>query len=728
MHFWESCKKILIPCFLGVLHFFMSAFAVSAIAGCMRESQEMGQLEIVHASPIFQDITRVAFMHPMSEGHPLIHFSTLESYSRNPSGDQFLWISFDPISKKTESQIVPGSPEARAYAYSKTLNRYVLGTSLDPRLFLYDPEHRTLEPLFKGPRSNAFVHSLAVKDDYAYTILSTPASPIRGYNGILKVHLQTGKYQIISYSDQMAQGWGGVQTIDPTGRIWFYRAYPMRMMWVDDKKGMRDRSFPGFDGWTVESWDVWDGESYLLLTNLRGEFTKRRVDLERMIDQGALPEPLLEQSRIFLESIRVDLYHSDPSTDSLYFNPKDFTFYKRRADHDHFSLIGRINLGRFEVTGFHQMPQEGPTRWIHPNYGELGILGLSPEGDLMVWRRGRKSYAVADFQSGALRFHEIEVSNLSPADITSLAVAKDGSLYGGGILTFSHLFKLNLQTKQTTLHKEAIPNAEGQVNSMFTGRDGKIYGAGYPDSVLFQFDPSASWNPGPTAINNPTHLGPMGHHRQMRARKGIQDLDGIVWYQSVTDYDFPIAHALGRADFSNRTLTVKTDLEDGFPEVEDLAVFDPQRLILLGKKEGKPGLYLLYQKGFQIEKEKDLSESGGVLVNLDPSDQVASRLFLAQGRKLYQVNPDLSLRLLHRSLREISAIVSGEGKDILLIGKAHIERINLESGAKDVWWNKGDKPGRYLFKHLSWTPAVFHEGFLYLADEEKMWRFQPPRS
>lgn len=723
--FYKNALHLL---FSGVLPFLMSIVSITNLAGCIRESQEMGKFEIAHPSPIFQDITRIAFLYTSPGGQVSIHFSTLESHHRNPEGDEFLFSSYETASQVLKSQVVKGAPEARAYSYSKNLNRYVLGTSIDPQIFLYDPDRLTLERVFEGPKSNAFIHRLAVKDDYVYTILSTPSAPIRGFNGILKVHLQTGKHQVIPFSDKMEQGWGGVQTVDPTGRIWFYRAFPMRMMWYDAVRGMRNRTLAGYEGWTVESWDSWRGEDYLVLTNSRGEFIKKRVDLQTMTEQEGGSEFATEQDRLFLESVRVDLYHNDPFAEPLYFRPGSASFYQRSAGQDLFSSVGSIDLGKFEVMGFHLTPQEGATRWIHPQLGELEVLGISPAGDLLVWLRGRKSYAVAEIQSGKLTPHEINLSNLSPADITSLVVTDDGSLYGGGILTFSHLFRFDLPTNRTALLKGAIPDAEGQVNSMFLGLDGKVYGAGYPDSVLFRFDPSAPWNPGNTATHNPTHLGAMGHHRQTRAQKGIQDLDGTIWYQSVTDYAFPIAHALAKADFEKRTLTVKTDLDDGFPEVEALAVFDSEHLVLLGRKNGKPGLYRLNQREFRIEEEKVLAESGGILVNLDPYDRSNSRLFLTQGRKLYGINPDLSIRFIHKSLREISAVVPGEGQDILLIGKTHIERINLTSGAKDIWWNRGDKPGHYIFKHLSWTPVIFHKGLLYIADEEKLWRFNPPRS
>src|SRR3970282_416428 len=98
------------------------------------------------------------------------------------------------------------------------------------------------------------------------------------------------------------------------------------------------------------------------------------------------------------------------------------------------------------------------------------------------------------------------------------------------------------------------------------------------------------------------------------------------------------------------------------------AVLDAKHLVLLGKKGGKPGLYVLNQRAFRIEKERDLAERGGTVANLDPHDQSASRLFLAQEGKLYRIRPDLSLQLVHRSRKAISRILAGRGDAILPVG------------------------------------------------------------
>ena len=63
-----------------------------------------GHFQIAHDSPIFQDITRAAFLYQSREGQASIHFSTLEGpHSR------FLLVSYTLASGDMNSQTVEGS-------------------------------------------------------------------------------------------------------------------------------------------------------------------------------------------------------------------------------------------------------------------------------------------------------------------------------------------------------------------------------------------------------------------------------------------------------------------------------------------------------------------------------------------------------------------------------------------------------------------------------------------
>lgn len=698
----------------------LSPVVTSVLFVTLSQADE-GVFEILHSSPILQDITRISFLAPGSAGEPWIHFSTLESYHRNTDGDRFLLISSSLGSKNHVSQIIEGSTEGRSWGYSDSRESFVIGASLDPQILLFNPRTREIKSVFKGPSAGMWIHRLAVFGNCAYTIFSTPLPSVAGFEGIVKVDLESGQHEVIPFDSPHPQGYGGVETVDPTGRLWFYRSFPLKKMWYDQHGGMRLRSLIGYETWTVEGWDVWKGQTYVLLTNSKGDYKKERIDLETL--RVLAPEPgALSDDQLFRRCVRVDL---PQNRYGLYFDPSSHAFYLNQSDD--LLYLGQAALGRWRVSGFSNETQESFVHWLHPIHGEIEVLGLSPKRELVVWLRGRKTYGVVNFGNGELTLRPIHVQNLSAGTVTSLALAENGKLYGGGYLTMCHLFEFDLVTRNTRLLNSALPNMEGQINSLFTGLDGKIYGAGYPDSILFRFDPTRPWNPGSDLKNNPVNLGPMGHFRQMRAFRGVQDLDGRVWYQSVSDFTNPIAHALACAEFDDKSLRVKTDLEDGFPEVQDLALFDDRHLVLLGKRGNSPGLFLLDEKTFTVVRSVSLPYEGGILLHRNPLSWRQVRPLLVQKGTVYEINEDLSRTVLYRSPKDVARVVVWDMDSVVLIGKTHIEQLDLKRHRVSVWWNMDDAARHPVFKELTWTPVAVFKGALYLADQEKLLKFTPPQ-
>lgn len=661
--------------------------------------EQKGAMEVAHGDPIYQSITRIAFMQKDSRATNShnIHFSTLESYHKNPDGDKTVVYKYNIESGNLNSIHIPGSIEVRAQAFSRLTGKYVFGASLCPQIFLYNPLDQAVETVFSSS-AGAWIHEIAVKDNFAYTILSTPSSPIPGFEGILKIDIQTKEWEVIHFKDRMEQNWGGVQSVDPTGRIWFWRGFgPSILKWYDAEHGIRERQISGYEGWTVKSWDVWGKDFYLILTTDESDMMKIQVDPITLEIKKNKPSSISEETKLFMSLMPVDLYHKDGELiSSIYYSPKTFKWYKVDSEKMIINFLGHWDPGKYKVLGF-------------------------TGSNLVVWKEGQKVYAIINFNTGDITINDINAPNISPADITSLVIGNDGYLYGGGYLTMSDMFKYNPVNNDVMLLKQAIPDGEGQVNSLFKGINGNIYGAGYPDSVIFKYDPALPWNPGHNPLSNPVNIGPMGHHNQMRAYRGIQDLDGNIWYQSVSDYSLPTAHALARVDFSAREVIVKTDLDDNFPIIKDLAIYDKTHILLLGEKGGSHKLFLLNQKDFVIEKDRELEREGGVLVNLAPQNPDANDLFLAQEDILYRVNnKNLSLQPVHKARGRIVKILRGQGNDIILLGQHHIEMIDNKSGDWEIWWNGS------VFQHLSWIPAVFYNESLFIADEHKLKRFTPP--
>lgn len=590
---------------------------------------------------------------------------------------------------------------------------------------MFDPEKSSIRPVYQGPGTGSWIHSLADSRDRAYAILSGPGRP-KGFDGILEIDLTTGQHQITGFDSGSTQVYGGVQTVDPTGRIWYYRAYPTQQMWIDVSGGMRPRRIKQYEDWNIVSWDSFRGVNYLIFSNHDGAVTKKPANLWSLelldIDQSL---PVVQQ---YLGLIPIDLYHNaGPSLKSLYFEPNTSSFFTRDERLEQFAFIGRVFLGKTRLMGLDGPPQETPVAWLHPTLGEIEVLGLESQ-DLILWLRGQKAYGRADLRSGSISVQQVQVQNLSAADITSLVAARDGYLYGSGYLTMSDLFRFNPINTEIELLPSAIPFGEGQINTMFNGLDGLIYGAGYPDSVLFKFDPALAWNPGSQPGSNPLNLGPMGHHSQNRAYRGVQTLDGSIWIQSTSDYSPTAVHALARADFTRRSMTVKTDIDDGIPQVDDLAVFDRQHLVLLGRDKNGQSLFLLNQDAFRVVKSRSLGQAGGTLSNLDPTDPLKRRLFLSQGNRLYRVTETLSLEPVHRSPGPILRLLEDGPTAVFLIGQSYIERLDLESGRSEVARPQHQKRGGRVFRDVHWKPAAAQTGSVFFGDGPELWRFKPTPS
>jgi len=493
----------------------------------------------------------------------------------------------------------------------------------------------------------------------------------------------------------MEQNWGGVQSIDPSGRIWFWRAYPYILKWYDSDHGITGRHLPDHEDWLVKSWDVWGSDFYLILTS-KSSMIKKRVDpITLEIKSG--PPSTLEETVLFMGLMPVDIYHQGNMISSVYYNLETFEFYQLNNEERTVTFLGRWNPGDFKVLG--------------PQYSK----------NMIIWKEGQKVFGIVDLTSGDVRVNDINAPNISRADITALVLGNDGYLYGGGALTISDMFKYNPVSNDVVLLKQAIPDGEGQVNSLFEGLDGNIYGAGYPDSVIFKYDPSLPWSPGDGPSSNPVNVGPLGHYNQMRAHRGIQDLEGNIWYQSVGDYAYPIVHALAKVNFTNRNVIVKTDIRDGFPVVKGLAVYDDTNILLLGEKDNEYKLYVLDQREFVIKKEHEIEMAGGLLVNLDPKNPDAGMLFLAHQNILYRVHKNLSLQPIHKARGPIVNILRGRGRNIILIGQNYISMIDNISGDWQVWWDTK------VLQHLAWPAAVLHDDVMFIADGEKLKKFILPK-
>lgn len=668
-------------------------------------------LPVFHAGPAHETLTRVAFLDLRANGQSQLFFSTLESNADLVAERGFFLVSHATESQVTRTLWVAGSAEARSVAFDSGSSSYVLGASLPARIFRFDAAADSLIELYSAPKQTAWVHGLSVHGDYAYFMLSTPVADKQS-RGIRRVDLLTGKTDVLIINDDLTQGFGAVQTVDPTGRVWFYRAYPLSLQWYD--RGVNQpRRLVGYEGWSIESWDDIDGRQFLILSDSAGSVQKVQVNLR---DLTPFPTTLPKTDDVLLRVVPVDLHHSGvPALAGLYVDPSDNRFFRTTGLGRSLRFLGQANLGRLEVMSAHGTPQESAIRWMHPALGELRVLGMLPNGSLAVWVAGGKTLVFADLVSGVLSTTAIKVENLSPADVTALAKGADGLLYGGAYLTWTDIFSLDPESGTARVLSGAVPRLEGQVNMLIAGSDGYLYGAAHPGSVPFRFDPRATWNPGASVASNPRNLGTL-RNRQERAFHGVQAGEGTFWYQSVSDYHERRIYALVKADFVKGRVDVRTDQENGFPSVFDLTVFDSTHLLLLGIKGRAPGLYSLDRRTFSIAKMAPLQSADGRLIRIGIPTFPYHRILLIQNNRVAIVDNDLSLSFVHRTLSSVLAAVPDDNA-VMLIGRHFVERLTFPGPKTSLWWRSTLSR---TFTDTAWTPAEVVDGVLFLANEQRV--------
>lgn len=666
---------------------------------------------LIHNSIIYQNITRSAFFY-----NNKIFFSTLESYNRSIfEKDKSLLISHNLVDQNTTKSELFNSIEIRTYAFSKK-HKFILGLSLDPQIILFDPDKNVFKKIFQGPTSGMWIHQMAIHNDNIYFIQSTIASIAKKYQGIVKIDLKNNHEEIIKFTTPHPEGYGGVETIDSYGRIWFWRAYPLKLFWYKNGEGFSERKIINSDGWRVASWDTYNNEFYYLLFDENGNFKKTK----------ALTTSMVKSDSLYNRLIPIDFYHSQENFDKYYIDYFSNELYLKELNS--FRHLGKFDIGKLILmcNQKNPMPQSTPLVWYNNNLGEVEILNIQND-TILFWARGKKMYGQYFIKKNQLKTFNINVQNSSAATITSLVTDNKGVLYGGGYLTMSDMFKYDPTLKSDSIYKSVVPNSEGQINSLFLGLDSCIYGTSYPNAVLFRYDPDKEWNPGESRYNNPVNFGITPFYNQMRSFKGLQALDSSIWYESVSDYNFPKAHALNKADFAKFSLISKNNIDNDFPIVKDLQIYDKNNLILYGEKFGKFFLYLLDQKEFKIiDSIKIDNIKNGILCNLLPQEKTPNFLYLINNKDLYKIKSDLSLQLIYKSnFKTLKWLKGQDENELLLIGRFHITKLNLTNNLSYTYFPTLFSKNIYLFKDISWLAASYHKksNSIYFANDNQLWNF-----
>lgn len=143
-----------------------------------------------------------------------------------------------------------------------------------------------------------------------------------------------------------------------------------------------------------------------------------------------------------------------------------------------------------------------------------------------------------------------------------------GRIYGSAYIN-QHIFVYDPTPGKTTDLGKVV-RFDGQVDSIHSGRDGKIYMGSYTMACLSIYDPSGPWRPGRRKEDNPRELGAIGKG-QYRTKAIALGPDGNIYVGSIPEYNTASNGGFTRWNAATGEHKTWTDLAPG-GAVEHIAV------------------------------------------------------------------------------------------------------------------------------------------------------------
>lgn len=129
--------------------------------------------------------------------------------------------------------------------------------------------------------------------------------------------------------------------------------------------------------------------------------------------------------------------------------------------------------------------------------------------------------------------------------VYTLTGHSDGKIYGSTYIN-QHLFRHDPDEGELTDLGKVIRGG-GQVDSIHSGRDGRLYLGSYARGYLSVYDPATAWRPGTEEHSNPRELGRVGHG-QYRTRAIALGPAGNIWVGTIPSYNSAPSGAFSRWD------------------------------------------------------------------------------------------------------------------------------------------------------------------------------------
>lgn len=545
-----------------------------AISDQVKIIPNIASIELYIENPIFQDITRSVVYKSDTDS---VVFSTLESYDPDGNNHEFLEVSTQIGTygnTNLETIKIENSREARSCTNGLSQDEFYCGTSLTPQIIKLNINSFSADVVYSKDGYSGWVHGIA--NDRSNNLYFIYSSNISLPEGVNKIDTSGDLLSTIPYSKLSSQTYGGVDLIDQNGNIWLWKGYPWKQSFLSPDGEESDRVI---DGWSAEGYEEVNGNIYHIYTNKSGDFDKRKV-VNYFSDEK------------FDNYINVDLqFRSNQNSRVVYFDQKSNHFYIYDKDDYSWSAPIMNQFGDALTEFMRGGNNESALLWVHPDYGQIKIIGATQDNEVIGWQYGRKSYFLL---SEDITRHEIDVNNLSPSEITAISNIK-GELYGAGNLTWSHIFSYS--SGDLTTLKEAVPNNEGQIDLLFTNKDGYLYGMGYPDAIAFRYDPDLPWNPGNNINSNPKNCGKLdGQKRGIRGFNG----SGSTFYLTASDYSAKKITALSKININTCSIIQRNDSEDSFPSLIDIVDLGNGNLLAIGDIDNSKAIMTIDKNNLDV--------------------------------------------------------------------------------------------------------------------------------
>ena len=453
-------------------------------------------------------------------------------------------------------------------------------------LYRYDPAAGKVENLGGSQFGVTYIWDTAASPDGKIYGACYPTCSVIEYDITSKTLKDLGR---VNDKEQYARS----ICVDHRGKVWVGTGNRAHLVVLDPKTGERRDVLPPEYADNSTCYDLGVSGKYVLCSILYdGKMLVFDAETEKIV--RVIPRP--QDSTLWMNA------HGTVAGEAFLYSSPNGDLYRYNIEEDKLILLA---------------PMLGQCEWVVGQH----VYGINDQ-DYFLYDLKKKKY---------LNRRKLTKAK-DGMNIQTLTGHPNGRIYGSTFIN-QHIFSYNPATGSLTDLGKVIRGG-GQVDSIHSGRDGKIYLGCYARAYLAVYDPARPWQPGREKESNPRELGTIGHG-QYRTHAIALGPDGNIWVGSIPSYNSAPTGAFSRWNPKTGEHKSWTDLVPG-GAVDRIAV-DEKYLYCAGG-----GLFFVWdpkaEKKVYEEKRKVSSlvvmPNGGILGNsgeemfvFDPKEMKIEKTF-----------------------------------------------------------------------------------------------------